>query len=62
MIAQLAGAVEYSDCTAAEGYPMSVLDMKLWWSSGNAGDLGNAEHPFIAIAPRSTLARRGSTW
>ena len=24
--------------------------------------LGNAEHPFIVIAPRSTLARRGSTW
>ena len=24
--------------------------------------LENAEHPFIAIAPRSTLAWRGSTW
>ena len=27
----------------------------------NAGALGNAEYPFIAIAPRSTLARSGST-
>ena len=26
-----------------------------------AGALGNAEYPFIAIAPRSTLARSGST-
>ena len=24
--------------------------------------LGNVEYPFIAIAPRSTLARSGSTW
>ena len=29
---------------------------------GNAGALGNAEYPFIAIAPRSSLARSGSTW
>ena len=33
-----------------------------WWGSSNAGALGNAEYPFIAIAPRSTLARSGSTW
>ena len=33
-----------------------------WWGPSNAGALGNKEHPFIAIAPRSTLARRGSTW
>ena len=26
------------------------------------GVLGNAEHPFIAFAPRSTLAWNGSTW
>ena len=26
-----------------------------------AGALGNVEHPFIVIASRSTLARRGST-
>ena len=30
--------------------------------TSNAGALGDAEHPFIAIAPKSTLARRGSTW
>ena len=29
--------------------------------TGQAGALGNAEYPFIAIAPRSTLARSGST-
>ena len=28
----------------------------------DAGALGNAEYPFIAIAPRSTPARRASTW
>ena len=33
-----------------------------WWGSSNAGDLGNAEYHFIAIAPRSTLAWSGSTW
>ena len=27
-----------------------------WWGPSDAGALGNAEHPFIAIAPRSTLA------
>ena len=36
---------------------------KIWWrGSSNAGALGNAEYPFIAIAPRSTLARIYSTW
>ena len=25
-------------------------------------DLGNLEYPFIAIAPRFTLTRSGSTW
>ena len=28
----------------------------------HVGALGNAEYSFIAIAPRSTLARSGSTW
>ena len=36
--------------------PSSVPDMTLWWGSSNAWALGNAEYPFIAIAPRSTLA------
>ena len=33
-----------------------------WWGSSNAGALVNVEYPFIAIAPRSTLVRSGSTW
>ena len=31
-----------------------------WWGSSNAGAVGNAEYPFIAIAPRFTLTQRGS--
>ena len=27
-----------------------------WWGSSDARALGNVEHPFIAIAPRFTLA------
>ena len=30
--------------------------------STDAGAWGKAEHPFITIAPRSTVARNGSTW
>ena len=33
-----------------------------WWGSSDAGAWGNAEYPFIAIAPRSTLPWNGSTW
>ena len=33
-----------------------------WWGSNNAGAFGYAQYSFIAIAPRSTLARSGSTW
>ena len=33
-----------------------------WWCSSNDGVLGNAEYPFTAIIPRSTLARSGRTW
>ena len=69
LIAQSAGAVEYTDCTSAEELSpspaMSVLDMtpnNLMVVSSNVGALENAVHPFIAIAPRSTLARRGCTW
>ena len=33
----------------------------VWWRGpSNGGALRNKEHPFIAIAPRSTLARRSS--
>ena len=32
----------------------------IWWcDSSNAGALGNAEYPFIAITPRSTIALMG---
>ena len=30
--------------------------------SSNAGALGNAEHPFTSIAPRSTLGQISSAW
>ena len=50
-------AVEYTDCGKTP--PMSVLDYDTKRSS-DAGALGNAEHSFIAIAPRSTQARNGS--
>ena len=34
----------------------------IWWSgSDNPEALGNVEYPFIAITPKSTLARNGST-
>ena len=67
IVAQSAGAVEYTDCTFGEvqdtSAATSVLDMTLnnlivrfqWCRC-----LGNAEHPFIAIAPRSTLTRSAS--
>ena len=44
--------------------PTSVLDMTLnhWWWGSNLADLEVVEYPFIAIAPRSTLTRSGSTW
>ena len=43
---------------------MSALDMTLiwWWGCSNAGALGNVEYPFTPIAPKSILARNGSTW
>ena len=46
-------AAEYTDCISE--YP--GYDIK----QSEAGALKNAEYPFIAIAPRSTLARGGST-
>ena len=33
-----------------------------WWGSSNPETFGNAEYPFIAIAPGSTLARSGCAW
>ena len=66
-LAQSAGAVEYTDCIYAEGIgppPTTVLHMTLnnltmrlqSWSFGEWG-----WYSFIAIAPRSTLARSGSS-
>ena len=61
-MAQSAGAVEYTDCISAEELNSSNecpgYDTKK--SDGEA--LGNAEYPFIAIIPRSNLARSGITW
>ena len=45
---QLVRAVEYTNCSECPGYDTKQSD---------AGALGNAEHPFIAIAPKSTLSR-----
>ena len=63
IIAQSVGIVE--KLTATLQMDKSVLDMRLnnlMVSSSNSGALGNTENPLIAIAPGSTLARRGSTW
>ena len=61
LFVQASGAVEYTDWPSAEGIrPPSWVS---WgWGSSDAGDLENAEHPFIAIAPRFPLAQNGSTW
>ena len=66
-----AGAVEYTDCFSAEGLrahpppPTSILDMTLNNMMGEIpvmlGHWGMRSTPFIAIAPRSTLARSGCT-
>ena len=63
-IVQSAGAVEYTDCRGVNpppcnkcpGYDTKQPDGEI------PALLGNAEYPFIAITPRSTLARSGSTW
>ena len=57
--AQWAVAVEYTTASLKRGkiHPTGVLDMTL----NNTGAVGNAEYLFTAIAPRSTLARSGST-
>ena len=64
---QLARSVEYTNCISAVGYdfPNESADMtvkKTEWGSSNAGHFGNAEHPLIAILPRSNLDRIWSTW
>ena len=59
--AQSAQAVEYTDSISADGE--DLLPPRLNKYTGyNTGALGNTEHPIIAIAPRSSLTRSGSTW
>ena len=53
-VVQAAAALEYTDCISPTSAPDMTL--KIWLlGSYNAGVLGNAEYPFIALAPRSTL-------
>ena len=60
-IAQLVGAVEYTDFPSTEGWdpsPKSVLKWHwtIWWlGSSYVGAFGNAEHPFTTIVPKSNL-------
>ena len=61
-LAQSAGGVEYT--ASLQGWvrflpATSILDDTK--QSSDAGALGNAKHPFMAIALRSTLARSGNT-
>ena len=39
-----------------------VWHKTIWWWGSSLNSLANVEYPFIAIAPRSTLARSGNTW
>ena len=64
---QSAGTAEYTDwfCAEVEDSPneCSGYDTKKiwWWGSSNAGNLGNAKHPFFSFIPKSTLIRCGNT-
>ena len=60
MATQSAGGAEYINCISPNG----CLGYDTEQSDGfsNAGALGNVEHPFIAITPRSTPAHSGSIW
>ena len=60
--AQAGGAIEFTDCASAPTNECPRYDTKVWWwGPSNAEALENTEHSFIAIAPSSTMARRGST-
>ena len=58
---QLAGVAEYTDCISEEGWdcPNEYPGYRIKQSDGEAGALGNAANPFIAIAPGTTLAWSG---
>ena len=67
MFAQSSEAVEYTDCFSAEELdpPQRVSWYNPKQSDGEVPvllELWSAEHPFIAIDPRSTLVQNGSTW
>ena len=59
--AQSDGAVVYTDCISAEGLDPPTPSKYPRYDIKQAGALGNAEYPFIAITLRSTLAQNGST-
>ena len=63
-VAQSAGAVENTDLTSGESKTLlnkcPRYDNKQ--SDSEAPALGNTEYHSVAIAPRSTQARSGSTW
>ena len=67
IFAQSAGAVEYANYGSADPPPNNECPGYNTKQSGGEvlimlGALGNVEHPFIDITPRSTLARNGSAW
>ena len=62
--AQVAGAVEYTNCISAERWWVSPPSLNKWSgfdTKPSDGALKNVEYPFIAIAPRSTLTQSGGT-
>ena len=62
-------AVEYTDCPSGEGQDTPLNECSGYNTKQSEGEVpvilelcGMQSTPFIAIAPRSTLARSGSTW
>ena len=68
LLGQSAGAVEYTNYISAEeqNSPIECPRYDTEQSDSEASVMQElwekAENPFVAIAPRSTLARSGSTW
>ena len=62
-IVQSAGAVEYTEGQDPTNHcPVYDTKQSDGWGPINAWTLENTDPPFIAIIPRFTLVRRGSTW
>ena len=64
---QVPGYIIVSRSPASAVFPLIYTGASLDWRLGrgsiyNTEVLGNAEYSFIAIAPRSTMARSGRTW